>query len=292
MKSNLGSKFSLIFSMVTFGTIGIFVNYTPLPSGSIAFVRGIIGGLCLVAYALLSKTKISFKNIKDNLLILLLSGAAIGFNWIFLFEAYKNAGVPIATVCYYMAPVFIILASPIVLKERLTAKKLICVAVALLGMVFVSGVFKFGKISLITLLGIAFGLLAAALYASVILLNKKLGEISAHNRTFVQLLVAGLVVLPYSLCFEKVSLENLNSTAIIMLLVLGFVHTGGAYLLYFGSLKNLSAQTAAIFSYIDPIVALMLSPIILKQFMNGLEIIGTILILAAALISELPQKQK
>ncbi len=292
MKSNIGSKLSLILSMVTFGTIGIFVQYIPLPSGAIAFARGFIGALCLFIFALVSKTKISLKNIKNNLLLLTLSGAAIGFNWIFLFEAYKKAGVPIATVCYYMAPVFVILASPIFLKEKLTAKKLICVALALLGMVFVSGVFGSSNGLNGLVLGVSFGLIAAALYATVILLNKKLGEVSSHNRTFFQLSVAALVVLPYSLIAEEISLEILTPIGLVMLLLIGLLHTGVAYLLYFGSIKGLSAQTVAIFSFIDPIVALLLSPIILKQFMTPLEILGTILILSAAFISEIPLKRK
>ena len=292
MNSKISSKISLIVSMITFGTIGIFVEYIPLPSGAIAFIRGFIGALCLIVFALISKTEISFKNIKDNLLLLAISGAAIGFNWIFLFEAYKKAGVPIATVCYYMAPVFVILASPIVLKEKLTPKKLICVILALLGMVFVSGVFGSVNGSNSLILGVVFGLVAAALYASVILLNKKLGEISSHNRTFVQLLVAGLVVLPYSLIAEEISLEKLTPIGLVFLLIVGFLHTGVAYLLYFGSIKGLSAQTVAIFSFIDPIVALLLSPIILKQFMTPLEILGTILILSSAFISEMQPKRK
>ncbi len=292
MNSLSASKLKLISSMVTFGTIGIFVEYIPLPSGAIAFVRGAIGTLCLLVFALFSKTPISCKNIKDNLLLLLLSGGAIGFNWIFLFEAYRHTTVATATLCYYMAPVFVMLLSPLVLKESLTAKKIFCVLTAITGMFFVSGVIGEGGLSESHFFGIVFGLCAAMLYATVILLNKKLGEVSAHNKTVVQLASAALVVLPYTLFAENISAESVTNIGIILLIVVGIVHTGIAYLLYFGSMKGLSAQTVAIFSYIDPVVAIILSAIVLKQPMNIYSVIGAVLILAAALISELPQKNK
>lgn len=292
MNSLAASKLKLISSMVTFGTIGIFVEYIPLPSGAIAFVRGAIGTLCLLVFAFFSKTPISGKNIKDNLLLLLLSGGAIGFNWIFLFEAYRHTTVATATLCYYMAPVFVMLLSPLVLKESLTAKKLFCVLTAIMGMFFVSGVIGEGALSESHFLGIVFGLCAAMLYATVILLNKKLGEVSAHNKTVVQLASAALVVLPYTLFAENISAKAVTNIGIILLIVVGIVHTGIAYLLYFGSMKGLSAQTVAIFSYIDPVVAIILSAIVLKQHMNIYSVIGAVLILAAALISELPQKNE
>lgn len=290
MNNTFFARFQLVSSMVTFGTIGIFVEYIPMPRGSIAFVRGAIGALCLLLFALVSKTEISLSAIKKNLLILLISGAAIGFNWVFLFEAYGKAGVPTATVCYYMAPIFVILASPLVLKEKLTAKKLICVGVALLGMLLVSGLFGSSDTGNNPLLGIALGLGAALLYATVILLNKKLKDISSHNRTFIQLGTAALVVLPYTLIAENVEFEKLTPTVLILLACVGILHTGVAYLMYFGSMKALPAQTVAIFSYVDPAIALLLSPLLLGQFMNIPQLIGAVLILTSALVSELPKK--
>ena len=282
----------LLFSVITFGTIGLFVEYIPLPRGTISFVRGAVGALCLLIFALFSKTKIDFRAIKKNLLVLALSGAAIGFNWVLLFEAYGRAGVPTATVCYYMAPIFVILASPLVLREKLTAQKLVCVGVALVGMLLVSGLFGNEARGDSLFIGILLGLGAAVLYATVILLNKKLKDISSHNRTFMQLGIAALVVLPYTLLAEDIKLDSFTPTVLILLACVGIIHTGVAYLAYFGSMKSLPAQTVAIFSYLDPAVAILLSPIALGQFMNIPQLIGAILILAAALISELPQRAK
>ncbi len=291
MKSNIVARFQLIFSVVIFGTIGIFVEYIPLPSGCIAFVRGAVGALCLLLFALVSKTEISVKAIKSNLLILVLSGGAIGFNWIFLFESYRHTTVATATLCYYMAPVFVMLASPIVLGERLTAKKLVCIFAALVGMVLVSGITEGGK-GPSDFIGVLFGLAAAILYASVILLNKKLKEISSHNRTMIQLGCAALVVLPYSLFAENIDVASLNASSVMLLLCVGVLHTGVAYLMYFGSMKVLAAQTVAVISYIDPVVAIVLSATLLKQPMNTHSVIGAVFIILSALISEIQIKNK
>ena len=281
------AKLKMTVSMTIFGTIGIFVHYIPLPSSILALVRGIIGMLFLLLVVTVTKKKISFEAIKNNGLVLLLSGTAIGINWILLFEAYRYTTVATATLCYYLAPVFVVLISPLVLKEKLTVKKGLCSAVALGGMVLVSGVLENGGTNKNGSTGILFGVGAAFFYATVVLLNKKLKNISAYDRTMVQLGVAAIVLLPYALLTETVDLNTLSPTVIVLVLIVGIVHTGAAYALYFGSMKDLKAQTIAIFSYIDPVVAILLSALLLQQGLGLTGIIGAVMILGATFVSEL-----
>ena len=245
----------------------------------------------LLLVVLVTKNKLSLKNIKNNLLILVLSGAAIGFNWIFLFEAYNYTTVATATLTYYLAPFFVMLASPFFLKEKLTLKQFICLIGALVGMVFVSGVIKNGIPEADEIKGILFGLGAALLYATVIVLNKKLKEISAYEKTIMQLGTAAIVVLPYTFLTEDISAIKFTAVPVILLLVAGIVHTGIAYTFYFNSMKDLKAQTVAIFSYIDPAVAILLSAFVLKEEMDIYGIIGAVLILGSAFISEINFKK-
>ena len=135
----MGAKLRNISAMLIFGTIGIFVKNIELASSEIALLRGIIGGIVLVIVSILLKNKISFKDIKPNLLLLLLSGGAVGLNWIFLFQAYRYTTISNATLSYYFAPVFVMLLSPFILKEKLTLKKILCVACAMLGMICIVG---------------------------------------------------------------------------------------------------------------------------------------------------------
>ena len=292
MNSVNKSKLSLILSMFIFGTIGIFRRYIPLPSSLLAMTRGAIGVVFLLIFMMLKKEKVNLKEIKDKILILCISGVAIGFNWILLFEAYNYTTVATATLCYYMAPVFVIIASPFLFKEKLTLKKIICVIVALAGMVLVSGVIETGFSGISELKGVLLGVSAAALYASVVLMNKKTAGVPAYPKTAIQLGSAAIVLLPYTILTENLAELTFEPLTIIMLIVVGVVHTGITYALYFGSMDNLKAQTVAIFSYIDPVVAIILSALILNEEMSIFGVIGAVLVLGSTLISELPSKKK
>ena len=221
--------------------------------------------------------------------ILAISGAAIGINWILLFESYRYTTVAIATICYYLAPAFVTLASPLV-GEKLTVKKLVCIGVALVGMVFVSGVLQGNQES--SFLGVVLGVGAAVFYASVILLNKKLSPIGAYDKTLCQLGAASLVVAPYILLPGGIYFGDMAPVSWIMLAVLGVVHTGFAYALYFGAIRDVNAQTAAILSYLDPVLSILLSALILRERLDIFSLIGALLILGSALYSELPTGKK
>lgn len=280
------SKFMLLGAMGIFGTVGIFVKYIPLSSGAVALSRAILGIVFLLCIMALTRQKLSLEAIRKNLLLLCLSGAAMGFNWVLLFESYRYTSVATATVCYYLAPVFLILASPLV-KEKLTPKKLICVAVALTGLIFVSGITEGGITFPAELRGVGLALGAAALYATVMLLNKKLSPIPAYDKTILQLAAAAVVIFPYILLSSGFDSSAMTLLGWVLLTVVGIVHTGLAYTLYFGSMKDLQAQTIAIFSYLDPVIAVLLSALLLKEPLSGWGIAGTVLILGSALLSEL-----
>ncbi len=285
------AKIKLLSAMSVFGTIGIFVRYIPLSSAAIAFFRGVLGMSFLIILMLLTGKKPDWSAIGKNLPILVLSGFAIGFNWILLFESYKHTTVSTATVCYYLAPLLLLLASPL-LGEKLTAKKFLCVGAALVGLACVSGVIEGGLPPLEELQGVLLGVGAAVLYATVMFLNRKLSPIPAYDKTILQLGSASLVILPYLLLTQSAGLPKLSETQLFLLAVVGIVHTGIAYAMYFGSMKDLDAQTIAVFSYLDPVIAVLLSALLLKEPMGVWSIVGTVLILGSALYSELPVKRK
>ena len=279
----------LIASMVLYGTIGVFRHYIPLPSGLIACARGLIGALSLVLFLLILRKKPDWAAIRRSFLPLALSGAALGANWLLLFEAYSRTSVAVATLTYYFAPILLLLIAPFALKEKLTLRKVVCIFVALAGMVFISGVLGGGTSGLS---GIAFALGAALLYPVIVLLSKKLTEVNAFDKSIVQLLFAAAITLPYTLSAEEWSFSDFTLKATILLLIVCVVHTGIAYALYFGALRTLNAQTLAILSYIDPLVAVVLSALVLKEPFGWMEAVGAILILGAALVSELPERSK
>ena len=285
------AKLRIVFSMLIFGTIGLVRRNIPYSSAMIAFFRGAIAAIILLVLKLIRRQSLdehSFDEtekaaIKRNILPLAISGAMIGINWILLFEAYRFTTIAVATISYYMAPVFTIIASIFLLKEKLTARKAICVAAALTGMVFVSGVLETG---ISGIKGVLLGLGAALLYSGVVILNKKIDGVDGIDRTIIQMGAAAIAVLPYWLIIEDFSSIIISTEPVLLLLTAAVICTALPYSLYFSAIQKVPAQTAAILSYIDPVVAVLISALLLKEGMSLLTLTGVVLVMGAAMISE------
>jgi len=282
----MGHKLRFLSAMFIFGTIGLFVRAIPLPSSAIALVRAAIGTLFLLVLIRTKGRKLDIPSVKRNLKKLMLSGLFMGMEWIMLFESYRYTTVAVATLCYYFSAIFVMVASPLILKEKLTPFKAVCALVAVIGMVLVSGVLD--AEAAFSPAGVALGLCAAVLYAGIVLINKQLDSIDSYDSTSMQLLTAAVVLLPYVLVTENVTAFTLDPLGLVLLLTLAVVHTGFAYGLYFSSMRRIDTMTVAIFSYLDPVVALLLSVFVLREPMTLLGAVGAVLVLAAMFASELP----
>ncbi|MBQ8263919.1 MAG: EamA family transporter [Oscillospiraceae bacterium] len=286
MHSKLLPRLMIASSMVVFGTIALFVRNIPISSALLALCRAVIASAVIILFLLLSGKGLRIKASGRELLLLLISGVAMGFNWILLFEAYKYTTVSVATLSYYFAPVIIILACPILFREKMNGKKWLCFIMSTLGIVLITGLGDLGAGSS-HLKGIAFGLGAAALYAGVVLLNKFIRGVAGIQRTLMQFLAAAAVLLPYVLTTEGVSFAAMDSRGWLLLAVVGVVHTGICYCLYFSALKDVPGQEAAILSYCDPLVAVLMSVFILGEAISPTQIVGGFLILGFTLWNEL-----
>lgn len=291
MKFKIDSRLMLIAAMAIFGTLGPFVRNIPVTSGELALYRAILAASLIGVYLLVTKQKIPFAAIKKELVLLLLSGMAMGFNWILLFEAYKYTTVSIATLSYYFAPVLVTAASTVLFREKLTVKQIICFLMSTLGIVMVTGI---GELAVggRNAIGILFGLGAAVLYAVCILINKFIKNVDGIHRTFLQFLAAILVVSPYVLLTSGITLGNMDAPGWVNLLIVGFLHTGITYCMYFTALKNVTGQQVSILSYIDPLVAVVISVTVLGETMTPLQLAGGILILGFTLWNEITPKAK
>lgn len=289
----LRSKLMNLLAMLIFGTIAIFVRNIELTSKEIAVLRGVIGSTFLLGVMLFSKERTSFSAIKKNLPILVLSGLGVGANWIFLFEAYKYTTVSIATLSYYCAPIFVTIMAPIILKEKISLIKFLCVCTAMIGMLCIVGTNK-GSIGegYNHFLGITYGLAAAIGYASVILMNKFIKGLKGVETTVTQLVFASILLLPYVMITSGFDFSKMTGISWGYMIFLGIVHTGFAYALYFSSLKELKGQTIAVLSYIDPITAVLISALFLGEQLTMFQIIGGVLILGSTFISEIQGKKE
>ena len=284
------SVMMIVTSMLIFGTIGVFRKQIPVSSGFLAFSQGIIGGLCILAFIRLTKRGSGEKLPRGALLGLIVSGALIGINWMLLFEAYNHTTVAVATLCYYMQPTIVMLLSPLIFRERLTRRKAACAAAAIAGMVLVSGVLGDGGSGSGDPAGVLLGLGAAVFYSAVVIMNNKLRGIDAYRKTTVQLLSAGAVMVPYLLVTGGAGVPALSPATVGLLLIVGVVHTGIAYVMYFGSMDGLRVQSIALLSYIDPVSALLFSALLLREPLTLPGFIGAVMIIGSAIVSELPEK--
>lgn len=288
MMKTFNPRLMLVASMTIFGTLGIFVRNIPVASGELALYRAVLAATLIAVFLFVTKQKIPFANIRKEVPLLLASGVAMGINWILLFEAYKYTTVSLATLSYYFAPVIVTVVCPILFKEKLTSKQIICFVMSTLGLVMITGIGDVGGSS--DFLGILFGLGAAVFYATVILLNKFIKNVDGIHRTFLQFISAIVTLLPYVLLTSGVSLIGMNCLGWVNLLIVGFIHTGVTYCMYFSSLKELPGQKAAILSYIDPLVAVLISVTVLGESMTLWQVVGGMLILGFTLWNEISPK--
>lgn len=277
----------IIIAMLIFGSIGLFRRYIPVSSGLLAFSRGLLGAVFLLCFYKL-RGGVFFNSLdRKSGLWFCISGALLGINWMLLFEAYNNTTVAIATLCYYMQPTIVILLSSFFFQEELTKKKLILAGIAVLGMLFISGIFEGAAIFDANLKGIVWALSASCLYAAVVIMNKKAAlSARAHDQTIVQLVASAVVLIPYLLLTKNFTTLSINTGSLLLIGVLGIVHTGIAYMLFFGSMDELPAQTIAMLSYIEPLMALLLSALVLHELLTPFGILGAILILGTTFLAE------
>lgn len=280
-------KLKIIITMLIWGSMGVIVRNINLPSGEIALGRGMIGLLFLFVLCFLFKKKISISSIKKNKGLLITSGIVLGVEWIFLFEAFKHTSIAIATVVYYLAPIFITIMSHYVLKEKLSMIKIISSIAALIGLIVVSGIFDKSQKDLGNGIGILFAALAAIAYAGFTMFNKLTKNLDSMDSTMVQLGISCLVLIPYTIFAGKTTNITFEWRSLGFLIILGTMHTGLAFWLFFSSIKETNVQTVAVLSYLDPVTAIIVSAIVLNERLGVVEIVGVFIILGSAIVSEL-----
>lgn len=285
MEKFFDPRVMLVTSMTIFGTLGVFVRNIAVSSGELALYRAVLAALLLTVFFVISKQRIPWELVKREVPLLLASGVAMGINWILLFQAYKYTTVSAATLSYYFAPVIVTVVCPFLFQEKLTVKQIICFVMSTVGLVLIIGIGDVAGSG--NIIGILFGLGAAVFYATVILLNKFIKNVEGIHRTFLQFIAAIITLAPYVVCTSGITLGSLSSTGWINLLIVGLVHTGITYCMYFSSLKELPGQKVAILSYIDPLVAVLISVTILGETMTVSQVIGGMLILGFTLWNEL-----
>jgi len=271
-----------LFSVVIYGTIGLFIRYVNASSEFIVLCRGIIGSLFIGLVMLIKKQKIDFKAINKNLKYLVFSGICLGLNWVFLFAGYTRA-LALTSLCNYTAPIIVVIIMSIFYKEKINNKQIGCIIASFIGIILISGIFDSNGIDVYCLVC---GSLAAAGFVGLVLFNRKFADIKDLDKTIIQLAFSALTVLPYVI-FNKSIPTSLDTRSLIIILILGIVHTGVAYIFYFSAIDTLPVQEVAVLGYVEPALSVVIGILILKESASIFSVIGAILILLAAVLNEL-----
>ncbi|MBK6087884.1 DMT family transporter [Ruminococcus difficilis] len=274
-------------ALLLFGFNGIVASFIDLSSYEIVLLRTFIGSVLLIALFFLTRNKLTFYQYKNDSLFLLLSGIAMGTSWMFLYEAYAQIGVSIASLCYYCGPVIVMALSPLLFREKLTASKLCGFAAVLIGIILVNGSAFDGNGNL---WGIFCGLMSAVMYAAMVICNKKARRITGKENATLQLLVSFLTVFIFVL-FKQGLTVHLHTEDIIPVLILGLFNTGIGCYFYFSSIGKLPVQTVAVCGYLEPLSAVVFSVIVLHETMLPIRILGAALIIGGAVSSELVKRK-
>ena len=284
-KSSTRLKIEFLAIMAMFGLLGPIVRAIGMPSAVTAGIREVIATLALIVYALIKKHEFDWKGIRENLVPMLLGAVFMSLDHIFFFKAYEHTPIAVTTLCYYFAPTIVVVASALLLKEKFSIKHWICAGVAFLGMILVSGVIGGGP-QTGEPKGVVFALLAALFYSAIILINKKYPYEDFLVRTMIQLAGAAVITIVYALAAGDFEGVAFTAKPVLLLLLLGIGFTAFPYIIYFRNVPLIPARTVAIFSYADPIVAVLVSALAMGEPITALGIIGAVLIIGSAIVSE------
>ncbi|MCH5269110.1 MAG: EamA family transporter [Lachnospiraceae bacterium] len=283
-----GSYFKYIFGLLLFGSNGIVASFIVLNSYEIVLLRTLIGSLLLIILFFISRGKLTFYQHKKQFLSLAFSGIAMGASWMFLYEAYARIGVSISSLLYYCGPVIVMVLSPLLFKEKLTAVKAIGFLSVLCGVFLVNGN-AFGGNS--DTFGIFCGLLSAVMYSLMVIFNKKAANITGLENAALQLLISFLTVAVF-VGLKQGFMIHIPPSSILPVLILGLLNTGIGCYFYFSSIGNLPVQTVAICGYLEPLSAVLFSVLLLKEIMSPIQVIGAVMILGGAVFGECIKKEK
>ena len=277
-----------ISALLLFGTNGIIASYISLSSYEIVLFRTLIGSLFLILLLIITKQRPKIWENKKHFLYLIISGAAMGASWMFLYEAYTKIGISLATLAYYCGPVIVMLLARFTFGEKITAPKL-------LGFVSVTaGMYLVNRMELIHSgfsWGLICGILAAVMYAVMVIFNKKAASITGLENSVFQLLFSFVTVAVFTIARQGVAFA-IPAHSILPILVLGIVNTGIGCYLYFSSITHLPAQTVAVCGYLEPVSALAFSSLFLSERLTTVQLLGTVLILGGAAFGELYKTTK
>lgn len=273
-----------IAALLLFGTNGIVASGIGLPSYEIVLFRAGLGALFLVSAFCVLRTPQLLKDPR-KLGLIALSGVSMGACWLFAYMGYSEAGVGLTSLLFALGPVVVMALSPLLFGDGLRKRTIIGFLAVLAGVVLANG----GKLDSGAAIGIVHGICSALAYASMIILSKKAGDADGLESSTVQL-VAAFATAAVGMALSGTGIQIPDSSDIAPALILGLVNTGIGSYLYFSAVTNLSAQSVAVCSYVEPVTAVVMAAMVLGESMVVVQWAGALLVIGGAVFCEVSKR--
>ena len=234
----------LMLAMTLWGTLGAFVLWAGLSAMEIAFYRCLFGAIPMGLWMLYRKETFSLDRPTRTVS---LAALFLVLNWAFLFKSFQVSSITIGNMSYYLQPIMLIIMGIFLYQEKVSLSRWGLILMALAGVLLTIDIHQLTSPHIA--LGVLFALLAAFLYSLFTLLMKPV-QMDFFKVIFIQLAIGGGILLPF------VTFHPLSTTAWACLVMMGGVHTLLAYFLYYRALQKTTFTQIAIFSYLDPIIAI------------------------------------
>ena len=279
MKSSTIGTIEMVAAMLISGTIGYFVVMADLPIFNVVFARCLLGAVTLLAICwMLGYLKPEFFS-KRILLLGVVSGVTVVTNWVLLFSAFSKASITIATVTYHTQPFMLVALGAIFLSERLTINKLVWLAVAFIGMIFVVQARSGGDAGGSDyLLGIGMSLGAAFLYAVTVIIVKQLKGTPPHLVALMHVSVGSFMLLPL-VGWSAQPETAMQWTSIV---ALGVLCTTVMYIIMYDAFQKLTTSLTGALSFVYPVAAIVVDYIAFDRQLTMGQWIGSAAILFGA----------
>lgn len=291
--SRLGGLALVVLATACWSTSGIFISLVVQGSGispvGLAFWRDLGTFTCLLIGIGILKPGLLKVNRRDLPWLIAMGIFSIGvFHVLWNMTVLLN-GASVATVIQANAPIFVTLMAWLIWKEPLTGQKIVAVGLAFAGTVLLSGLHELGGAS-ITTLGLLTGLGAAVTYGSLSLFGKKLTNDYSPWTILVYIFGTGsLVLLPFQ--FSSPFPWPLPLTVLGNYTALVLLTTISGFALYTIGLSKLQASIAAITANTEVPFAAILAYLILKERLDGWQVLGAVLIIVGVVLISLPNKR-
>ena len=271
------NRIKLVLVMIIWGSLGVFTRSIPLSALSLAFLRAFIA---LPVLFVVMKMKKGDKVKGQLLLPYLISGVLLGFGWLTLFYGFKHTSISSAVMIYNMCPVYVMIFAPLVLKETISKIQIAVIFISFLGLFLIVG---HNLSEGYGYMGLVLSAVSGMLYATIVLINRSIKvRVDNQTATFVQILTAMIVLLPFVLIDGNVfTVVQLDAIAVIYTILLGVLHTGVAYTMFFSVYAHMKSVEIVSYSFLEPLFGILFSVIFIGETLTFPQIIGGFLILGS-----------